>query len=51
MMVMQLRAMDLPGGNYRSTAPLQHTSEFLRRVGEVWMGRGTKTKASIELRK
>ncbi len=50
MMVMQLQAMGLPGGDYRDTSPLQHTSELLRRVGDIWKIRqNTKTKPSISL--
>jgi len=50
-MIMQMQAMDLPGGNYRSTTPLQQTNNFLHRVREIWKIRQNKTKPSVELLK
>lgn len=35
-LVAQMKAMDLPGGGYRSTAPLRRAQEFLRRASDVY---------------
>lgn len=50
-MIMQMQAMDLPGGNYKDTTPLQQTNEFLRRVRGIWAIRPNKTKPTVELKK
>jgi hypothetical protein len=48
-MIMQMKAMDLPGGNYRSTNPLQQANNFITRVGRIWGIRQNKTKPTVEL--
>ena len=50
-MVMQMQAMDLPGGNYKDTTPLQQANEYLRRVRDIWAIRPSKTKPSLEMKK
>jgi len=50
-MIMQMQAMDLPGGNYRSTNPLQQANEFARRVREAWSVRLNKAAPRVELKK
>ena len=50
-MIMQMQAMDLPGGNYRSTTPLQQANEFARRLREAWAVRLNQAKPRVELKK
>jgi hypothetical protein len=50
-MAMQIQAMGLPGGNYRSITPMQQANDFLRRVREIWSIRANTTKPSVPLKK
>jgi len=50
-MIMQMQAMDLPGGNYRSTTPLQQADNFLQRMQTVWAVRLNRATPRIELKK
>jgi hypothetical protein len=50
-MANQMKLFDMPGGNYRSTTPMQHASDFLRRVREIWAIRPDKTKPWVDVRK
>jgi hypothetical protein len=47
----QLEAMDLPGGNYRSTTPLQQVGNYLRQVREVYGVRPNRVRPTVELKK
>ena len=51
MMIMQMRAMGLPDGGYRSTATAQQVNNFMTRVGQVWDIREPKAEPRVELRK
>jgi hypothetical protein len=50
-MIMQMQAMDLPGGGYRSTVPLQQVNTFLNRLQTIWGIRENQATAVVELRK
>jgi hypothetical protein len=50
-MIMQMQAMDLPGGNYRSTAPLQQADNFLQKMRTAWAVRLNKATPQIERKK
>ena len=50
-MIMQMQAMGLPGGDYKDTTPLQQANEFLRRVRDIWAIRPNKTKPNVDLKK
>ena len=50
-MIMQMQAMDLPGGNYRSTNTLKQASNFASRLGAVWGIRPSKSTPRVELKK
>jgi hypothetical protein len=49
LMALQIQAMGLPGGPYRSITPMEQANDFLRRVREIWAIRLRKTKPSIAL--
>jgi hypothetical protein len=48
-MGMQIQAMGLPDGPYRSIMPMEQANDFLRRVREVWAIRQAKIEPSIFL--
>ncbi len=48
--VMQMAAMDLPGGGYRSANPLQQVSNHLAKIGEVYGKRPGKVVPTIGIR-
>ena len=50
-MIMQMQAMGVPGGDYKDTTPLQQSNEYLRRVRGIWAIRPNKTKPSVDLKK
>ncbi len=49
-LVMQMAAMDLPGGGYRSTTPLQQVGNYVRKIGDVYGVRPMKVNPTIGLR-
>lgn len=49
--IMQMQAMDLPGGNYRSTNALQQASNFASRLRAVWGIRPSKSTPRVDLKK
>lgn len=48
--VLQMAAMDLPGGGYRSTTPLQQVGNYVRKIGDVYGVRPWKVNPTIGLR-
>lgn len=50
-MVMQMQAMDVPGGGYRSTVPLQQVNTSLTKLRTVWGVRLPRATPRIDLRK
>jgi hypothetical protein len=49
--VMQMEAMDLPGGGYRSTNPLQQVSNHVKAIGDVYGKRPSKVIPRIGLKR
>ena len=50
-MIAQMQAMDLPGGGYKSTTPLQQANNFASRLRTVWGIRPSKSTPRVELKK
>lgn len=51
MMIVQIQALDLPGGGYRSTSTLEQVNSFRARLHTIWSFRQHKALAVIELKK
>ena len=47
----QMAAMDLPGGGYRSTVPMEHSLNYIQKMRVVWDVRPRKSTPTIELKK
>ena len=50
-MIMQMAAMDLPGGGYKSTVPLKQAQNFMRTMRTVYDIRHNKAVPQIQLKK
>jgi hypothetical protein len=50
-LVMQMQAMDVPGGGYRSTVPLQQVNTSLTKLRTVWGIRLPRATPRVDLRK
>jgi hypothetical protein len=51
LVVMQMEAMDLPGGGYRSTNPLQQVALHVRTIRDVYGKRPARAQPRLELKK
>ena len=49
--LMQMEAMDLPGGGYRSTNPLQQVGNHVQKIREVYGVRPNRARATVGLKK
>jgi len=47
----QMAAMDLPGGGYRSTGPMEQTLNYIQKMRVVWDVRPVKSQPAVELKK
>jgi hypothetical protein len=50
-LIMQMQAMDLPGGGYRSTVPLEQVNTSLTKLRTIWWVRLPKATPRVDLRK
>jgi hypothetical protein len=51
LVVLQMEAMDLPGGGYRSTNPLQQVGLHVRTIGDVYAVRPRRAEPRLELKR
>lgn len=50
-MLAQMAAMDLPGGGYKSTGPMEQVVTYLGKVRSVYDARPKRVRATVELKK
>jgi hypothetical protein len=50
-MIIQMAAMDLPGGGYRSTAALMHARNYVQQMSVVYAARPIHVQASLGIRR